>query len=731
MATGDANARTSRPDEPARVLLVDDEPANLDLLRQALDGRGYRLLVATSGEDALKVAHRARPSLVLLDVVMPGIDGYETCRRLKADPETKGAAVIFLSALAEAREKVRGLEAGAVDFVSKPFQPEEVVARVHSHLTVQRLQAQLESRNAELARELQVAQEMLADARRRVESALVGSSPAVRALRETIAQRATSLEPLLLTGPTGAGHEAVARAVHHQSPRGRQAFIHVNCVLLAPGHAQGLLAGPGERDAGAAPVAALSPLELAEKGTLYLEEIHQLPPELQVRLAERLEAASRARAEGSAVAPDVRVIASTSAPTSVDSGLRPRLLASLEVGTVRVPSLVERSEDIPELARLFVEQHARRAGAVVERVSEESERRLRAYRWPGNLRELESVLERAVTSAREPVLEVDRALLDEGLPLGHYRLLTKLGEGGMGEVWRARHQLLARPCAVKLIRPDRLGARGRDTALERFRREARTIARLTLAEHRASVRLRDERVGRPLLRDGAAGRPRPLRAGEGLRPPPAGARRLRPEAGLPLARRGARGRAPAPGRQAPQPLPVPPRPRLRRGEGARLRPRQVDRRGRRPADDGGCPHGHAGLHAAGAGGRGPGRRALGHLRAGVRGLLDADGADRLRRGAHGDDPRPRAHRPRAAVEGRRGGRCRSALERIVMDCLEKAPGKRPATALELWQRLGEVPLDDPWTPERAESWWREKLPDRAAAAPGDDPSAELSLDLIE
>ena len=95
-----------------------------------------------------------------------------------------------------------------------------------------------------------------------------------------------------------------------------------------------------------------------------------------------------------------------------------------------------------------------------------------------------------------------------------------------------------------------------------------------------------------------------------------------------------------------------------------------------------------------------------------------------------DDPRPRAHRPRAAVQAS-GRPVPEELERIVMDCLEKAPGKRPATALELWHRLGEVPLDDPWTPERAESWWREKLPGRAGAAPGDDPSAELSLDPID
>ena len=115
---------------------------------------------------------------------------------------------------------------------------------------------------------------------------------------------------------------------------------------------------------------------------------------------------------------------------------------------------------------------------MVERISDDSLKRMQAYRWPGNVRELESVLERAVFSTREPVLEIDKALLDEGLPLGHYRLVEKLGEGGMGEVWRARHQLLARPCAVKLIRPDRLGG-NRDAAVERFRLEAQAISRLS------------------------------------------------------------------------------------------------------------------------------------------------------------------------------------------------------------------------------------------------------------
>src|SRR5512145_2206721 len=222
-----------------RILLVDDDVTNLDVLRHTLDGRGYRLFVTRSGESAIEVARRVHPLLILLDIVMPGIDGYETCRRLKADPETRDAAVIFLSSLDDTKDKVRGLEAGAVDFVSKPFQREEVVARVNTHLTVQRLRRQLEARNDELTRELAVAQELLTDARRRVEGPLLGDSPAVRALRESISRYAAGDEVLLLTGPQGAGHEATARAIHHASPRSRQAFIHVNCALLPPGQDAG------------------------------------------------------------------------------------------------------------------------------------------------------------------------------------------------------------------------------------------------------------------------------------------------------------------------------------------------------------------------------------------------------------------------------------------------------------------------------------------------------------
>jgi formate hydrogenlyase transcriptional activator len=279
-----------------RILLVDDDVTNLDVLRHTLDGRGYRLFVTKSGESAIDVARRVHPLLILLDIVMPGIDGYETCRRLKQDADTREAAVIFLSSLDDTKDKIRGLEAGAVDFVSKPFQSDEVVARVNTHLTLQRLRRQLEARNAELARELAVAQELQTDARRRVEGPLLGDSPAVRALRESISRYAAGVESVLLTGPQGAGHEAAARTIHHESARRRQAFIHVNCAILPPGQDPGLLS---PRAAVAEPKAGsrLSLLELATGGTLYLEEIQRLPGDVQGRLAHCLQLGAARRGQ--------------------------------------------------------------------------------------------------------------------------------------------------------------------------------------------------------------------------------------------------------------------------------------------------------------------------------------------------------------------------------------------------------------------------------------------------
>lgn len=143
-----------KPD-PATILLVDDDPINLNVLFQALAGHDYRLLAARSGEEALKIARRAAPILILLDVQMPGIDGYETCRRLKADRITQDAAVIFLTALQDTHEKVKGLSLGAVDFITKPFDTDEILARVARQVEVQHLSRKLQEENRQLTNQIQ------------------------------------------------------------------------------------------------------------------------------------------------------------------------------------------------------------------------------------------------------------------------------------------------------------------------------------------------------------------------------------------------------------------------------------------------------------------------------------------------------------------------------------------------------------------------------------------------
>jgi len=712
-----------------RILLVDDDATNLDALSHTLDGHGYRLFVTRSGESAIEVARRVHPVLILLDVVMPGIDGYETCRRLKEDPETRAAAVIFLSSLDEAKDKVRGLEVGAVDFVSKPFQGDEVRARVNTHLTLQRLRRQLEARNTELARELGVAQELLTDARRRVEGALLGDSPAVRALRESIERYAADADAVLLSGLQGRGHEAVARAIHHASARSRQAFIHVNCSLLPRGQDPGLFSPPAPTpDAATGP--RLSMLELATRGTLYLEEIQRLAAGLQDQLADVLEKVEASRERGEPAVPDVRFIAFSSAPLAPASGFQPKLLALLERRRLRVPSLAERPEDVPEMALFFLRQHAQRIGAVVETISETSMKRLRKYRWPGDVTELQSLVERAVTSAREPVLEIDAALLDDGLPLGHYRLMEKIGEGGMGEVWRARHQLLARPCAIKLIKPELLDQSRREAVNERFSLEARSIARLTSPN---TVRLYDFGVSETgsfyfvmeLLRgiDLAS-------LGQRFGPMP-------PERAVHVLRQACRS--------------------LGEAHAAGLLHRDIK------------PHN---LHLCRLG-----------LELDVVKVLDfglvkslSDGAAQLTTegsltgtpaympperviGAAADERsdiyslgcvaywmltgRPlftgepmavmihHARTPAPPFANAAGHPLPERLEQIVLACLEKTPERRPSSAVELWRQLGELRFATPWTPERAESWWREHLPELNQPTADGDSRSDVKIARLE
>lgn len=333
------------------------------------------------------------------------------------------------------------------------------------------LEARVAERTEALERELRVAQALLNEARRRVEGPLLGRSAPVRQLREAVARQARVIEPLLLTGPAGSGKEAVARAVHDESGRAG-AFIFVSCAEINTqyGHA-------GETTASHAAEESLirSRFELAAGGTVFLDALHELPPDLQHALHSMLEA----RRSGESVVPEVRLIASTTHDMrEPPRGVFLPLFQLLAANRIVVPRLVDRREDIPELVDHFVRRHARRLGKVIDGVSPDSMRRLEAYAWPGNIRELRTVLERAVLVSKSTLLEVDAEQLNEALAVGSYRLVSALGSGGMGEVWLARHRFLVRPAAVKLIRPDVAPGAGREQLVRRFEREAHVTAAL-------------------------------------------------------------------------------------------------------------------------------------------------------------------------------------------------------------------------------------------------------------
>jgi DNA-binding NtrC family response regulator len=456
-----------------QILLVDDNPTNLQILYQTLEGHGYRLLAARSGKDALSIAERVMPDVILLDVMMPEMDGFETCARLKADARTRDCAVIFLSALTESSRKVQGLELGAVDFVNKPFQPEEVLARVRTHLTIGDLQKELRRRNEELEHELTVAQELLREARDRTDGVLLGESAVAMRLRQEIQDAAASDRALLISGPPGSDHEAVARAVHHHSRRGTRALISVNCALLIAGSSAMADTDDGPHDV-------LSKLHLAEGGTLYLEGVQYLPTESQRMLAVWLSGTDGGR-QAASTRPDVRVIASTTRDVDQELAaghLMPELHRAFR-NTLDLAPLRARLDDVPAIAHHILRRQAEQAGRTVPAVPAETLKRLQSYRWPGNLRELRHVLGLALAASQGPVLEIGDHLLDEAVRVGSYSLIERLGSGGMGEVWLARHQLLARPAAIKLVREAAIGIEAEGESLrQRFAREAQATAEL-------------------------------------------------------------------------------------------------------------------------------------------------------------------------------------------------------------------------------------------------------------
>ena len=400
------------------ILMVDDTPANLGVLSEFLGDDGYEVLVAEDGESALERANYAHPDLILLDVVMPQMDGFDTCRRLKEHEATKNIPIIFMTALSDTVSKVKGFELGAVDYITKPFQQEEARARVSLHLNLLHTQRTLQIQNRQLQEEI--------DAHKRTKATvkyldaelksvqdfgeIIGQSSSLRALLEQVAQMADTDCTALIIGETGTGKELIARAIHDRSPRKDKPLIKVNCAAIPKdlfeseffGHEKGAFTGATTRRMGR--------FELANGGTLFLDETGELPIDIQAKLLRVLQEQEFERVGGQSTQKvDVRIIAATNRNLSehvAQKSFREDLYYRLNVFPLEIPPLRERQEDVGLLAQHFILKYANKYGKSVEGITDNALKGLQEYSWPGNIRELENVIERAVILSRGAVLEI-------------------------------------------------------------------------------------------------------------------------------------------------------------------------------------------------------------------------------------------------------------------------------------------------------------------------------------
>ncbi len=335
----------------------------------------------------------------------------------------------------------------------------------------------LESAKAGLEHELRVAGSLAEEAHRQHEVALLGDSTSVCGLRQAMERYARNAEPLLLTGPPGAGQQAVARGIHRQSERSNNAFIYFDCARLSAEDTSSVFGARMAEDGGQGLAT------LAHQGTLYLENVQDLPRESQTKLLDYVKRSARQRAKGEPVEPDVRIIAYSAMgldEAQQDGRVDPALVKVLGYHRLAVPSLAERRDDIRALAERIVHDRARMRGQVFEGIEPESFDKMMGYAWPGNVTELSSVLERSLALSKGTRVEIRDELLDHTTHLGQYRLQRLIGSGGMADVWLATHDILARPAALKLIGRGRLAMAGgsREVLERRFEQEARVTARL-------------------------------------------------------------------------------------------------------------------------------------------------------------------------------------------------------------------------------------------------------------
>jgi DNA-binding NtrC family response regulator len=372
------------------VLVIDDEPALREVLTLRLQSWGFSVVAAADVPEAERLVQERVPDVVLSDVVLPGMSGLDLLRRLKA--HHPDLPVILITAHANVDAAVEAMKTGAEDFLTKPIDSAALRAQLASVDDARRsreasraLRAQLDASSTPMAQ------------------LLVGESVAMRALRRQLAQVAASDASALITGESGTGKEIAARAIHDASARASSAFVAMNAAAIPEGLIESEIFGHEKGAFTGAVAARAGCFELADRGTLLLDELAEMPIALQPKLLRVLEDGRVRRLGAEREVPfDVRIIAATNRdPTDAvrDGRLREDLMYRLNVFTFTLPPLRERLDDLPLLLQYFLRRFSAKHGKHVELVRPEVLERLSTWHWPGNVRELRNVVERAVVLA--------------------------------------------------------------------------------------------------------------------------------------------------------------------------------------------------------------------------------------------------------------------------------------------------------------------------------------------
>ncbi len=386
--------RTRRP----HVLVVDDESGIRESLRIILRDE-FELSFAETGEEALRKTSVDRPDAVLLDIVLPGMDGIATLERLRAEiPHTP---VVMVTATRTLKTAVTAIKLGAYDYVQKPFDLDELKILLGNAVRTSALQREVDELRAEVGRRYHVGN-------------IVGRSDAMQDVFRTVSMVAPLRTTVLITGESGTGKELIAKALHYQSPRAGRPMTSINCAAIPEslieselfGHEKGAFTGADSRK--------LGQFELANDSTLFLDEIGELHPSMQAKLLRVLETGEFIRVGGARpVSTDVRIVAASNRNLeegSRDGSFRADLYYRLNVVSMHLPPLRERREDLALLIRHFAQEKATELGIPERTFAPKTVDLLLRYRWPGNVRELENLVERLL------VLATAGAVTPEELP---------------------------------------------------------------------------------------------------------------------------------------------------------------------------------------------------------------------------------------------------------------------------------------------------------------------------